>query len=154
MFSHMESKKHIVFFVEGLKSNGRGYYLARVLRTQEGVDSAFFDPVKSILSVTYFSDMITLDYMGELAYFSECNLISDQEFVDEQISLLLKKRRLTKWAQGGGFFLILSLVYLGLGYIIDSKNDFLDYLPFLLALAFLMVIFLLNVRVKRLARKR
>lgn len=91
----MNEEKRI--FVTGIrKDESKGHYLARVLRTQEGITKAKYDKNMHIINLTYDPKAFCLDDLNKYAYYSECSFIYRDEEVEQEIRKLVKEQYIKK----------------------------------------------------------
>lgn len=132
----MEKKNTIRFFVSGIDNERKARYLARVIRTQEGVESSIYSFGNHILTVIYEPELISIDYMKELAYFSDCKLVAEEESVGECCKAWSLWRHLEKILFWEGMVLLLLVVYLLMG--ISSNDKESSYWEYILAFVVLL----------------
>lgn len=122
-----KEEKEVLFFVLGTESGSKGYFMARVIRTQLGVHSAVFNCHSHTLKVKYEPELISIEAMKDLTYFNGCYFVSEKEEVDKCVRLLLRQQRLEKALLYEGILLVLILVYIIIGEIMLIPVSYAEY---------------------------
>jgi len=128
----MDKEREIIFFVLGIAKETKGRYLARILRTQNGINTVTFDFPSRILTVNYCPYEIDPVAIKKLTYFSDCVFISDPEEIEHQSHLHKQHAFLDKSILGGQIVWVLLFVALivleVMGYPVNWIMYFLIFL--------------------------
>lgn len=146
----MKEEKEITLFVLGVEKEIKGRYLAKVLRTQYGIESVDFDFASRLLRITYDPLLTDVDAIKSFTYFSECAFISEEEEIKKHTLLLRKRLFLEKIMRFAVFLWICMFLCLIIRELIDkSEGTYIIYTGLSLVSVLLIGVYYLKRKIAR-----
>lgn len=137
----MNNYSELVFFVTGInKDDTKGHYLAKFIKSQNGVSKAFYDPKTFTIKIVHDPQIIPITKLEKLTYFSNCKFIVDKDQVAIQIERIRKHNQLKKIMEVGSLSaIILFIGFIG-GLLTEKWNIWLLLTALIITLGSLIVV--------------
>lgn len=145
----MGNEKEIVFFVLGVDKESKGNYIARVLRTQNGIKTVRFDFASRLLKIKYDSDFTDVNKIKKLTYFGDCTFIDDENEIAKRVELLRLQNKVDKFIRLGGILWIVILAYILLNEMLNRLDGVISYILLLIITLFLACCYLWQKRLEK-----
>jgi len=126
----MGEQQTVRFFVSGISRESQGKYLAKVLRTQEGIDNVSFDFKNRLIDISYLPSEINIEQIKHITYF-KCRFISDEQEIKRQVKILNQQTRLSKMMVRGAIVWIILFLYALVSEILERPTNWIVYSLFL-----------------------